>query len=133
MNREIIPDYVKPSITLSAGDYEKLSFLTQAAMTNMPEEASVLAEELGRARVLPDGPHPTKFVAMHSSVRFRDDTTGRLRTVTVVYPNEADISQRKISVLTPVGTALIGLSVGDSITWDTPSGESRQLTVLDID
>jgi regulator of nucleoside diphosphate kinase len=52
--------------------------------------------------------------------------------VTLVYPEHADISQRKISVLTPVGTALIGLQTGHSITWKTLGGEVRQLTVLSV-
>jgi regulator of nucleoside diphosphate kinase len=69
---------------------------------------------------------------MNSEVEFRDDTTGKVQRVTLVYPEEADISQRKISVLTPIGTALIGLPSGGSITWETPSGEVRQMTVLSV-
>jgi regulator of nucleoside diphosphate kinase len=69
---------------------------------------------------------------MNSEVEFRDDTTGKIQRVTLVYPEEADISQRKVSVLTPVGTALIGLRNGNSITWETPNGEVRQLTVLSV-
>ena len=69
---------------------------------------------------------------MNSEVEFRDDTTGKVQRVTLVYPEEADISQRKISVLTPVGTALIGLRNGHSITWETPNGEVRQLTVMSV-
>ena len=50
----------------------------------------------------------------------------------LVYPNQADISQDKISVLTPIGTALIGLRVGSSITWETRTGEFKRLTVLEV-
>jgi regulator of nucleoside diphosphate kinase len=70
-------------------------------------------------------------VSMGSEVEFRDDT-GKVQTVTLVYPGEADISQRKISVLTPVGTALIGVRVGDAITWKTRSGDLRRLTVIQV-
>ncbi len=73
-----------------------------------------------------------QFVGMNDDVEFRDDTTGRARRVTLVYPDEADISQGKISVMTPVGTALIGLRTGHSITWETPLGETRQLTVISV-
>ena len=66
---------------------------------------------------------------MNSKVEFRDDTTGKVQMVTLVYPDQADISQGKVSVLTPVGTALIGLQTGDFITWEAPNGERRQLTV----
>ena len=98
----------------------------------MPDLADELAEEIRRARVLAKGEHPQHVVCMNSEVEFRDDTTSKVQTVTLVYPEEADISQRKISVLTPVGTALIGLGDSDSITWVTPNGELRQLTVLSV-
>ena len=98
----------------------------------MPDLADELADEIGRAHVLAKGKHPQHIVCMNSEVEFRDDTTGKVQKVTLVYPEEADISQRKVSVLTPVGTALIGLRNGHSITWETPNGEVRQLTVLSV-
>jgi regulator of nucleoside diphosphate kinase len=69
---------------------------------------------------------------MNSEVEFRDETTGRVRTITLVYPEDADISHGKVSVMTPVGTALIGLRAGHSITWEAPSGEMRELTVNSV-
>jgi regulator of nucleoside diphosphate kinase len=122
---------IKPRVTLTANDYERLSLLARAAATRMPDLASVLTEELERAHVLVDG-RPEETVCMGSEVEFRDDSTGKVQTVTLVYPGDADISQRRISVLTPVGTALIGLGAGDSITWETRIGELRQLTVLQV-
>ena len=122
----------KPTIILSAEDYERLFILAHAVRKRMPDLADELAEEIGRARVLAKGEHPQHIVCMNSAVEFRDDTTGKIQKVTLVYPEEADILQRKVSVLTPVGTALIGLENGQSITWETPSGESRQLTVLSV-
>jgi regulator of nucleoside diphosphate kinase len=122
----------KPAIILSAEDYERLSILVEAARKRMPDLADELADEIGRARVLAKGKHPQDIVCMNSEVEFRDDTTGKVQRVTLVYPEEADISERKISVLTPVGTALIGLRAGHSIHWETPNGEARQLTVLSI-
>ena len=122
----------KPIATLSAEDYERLSALANAARKRMPDLADELADEIGRAHVLAKGEHPQHSVCMNSEVEFRDDTTGRAQRVTLVYPDEADISHRKISVLTPVGTALIGLRTGHSITWETPNGEVRQLTVISV-
>ena len=113
----------KPTIILSAEDYERLFTLAHAVRKRMPDLADELAEEIGRARVLAKGEHPQHIVCMNSEVDFRDDTTGKIQKVTLVYPEEADISKRKISVLTPVGTALIGLRDGDSIIWETPNGE----------
>ena len=97
----------------------------------MPDLVSVLTEELERAHVLADG-LSEQTVCMGSEVEFRDDTTGKVQTVMLVYPGDADISQARISVLTPVGAALIGLSAEDSITWETRTGELRQLTVLKV-
>jgi regulator of nucleoside diphosphate kinase len=122
----------KPTIILSADDYKRLSVLAHAASKRMPNLADELAEEIARARVLAKGERPQHIVCMNSEVEFRDDTTGKVQKVTLVYPELADISQRKVSILTPVGTALIGLETGQSITWETPSGEVRQLTVLSV-
>jgi regulator of nucleoside diphosphate kinase len=122
----------KPTLILSAEDYERLNALANAARTRMPDLADQLAHEIGRASVLGKGKHPQDAVCMHSEVEFRDDTTSKVQRVTLVYPDEADISQRKVSVLTPVGTALIGLRAGSSIPWETPSGDLRRLTVLSV-
>ncbi|WP_262030117.1 nucleoside diphosphate kinase regulator [Microvirga sp. Mcv34] len=122
----------KPRITLTAADHGKLSVLANAAAHTMPEVAATLGEELDRAHVLAAGRRATDTVCMGCTVEFRDDMTGRVQTVTLVYPNEADISKGRISVLTPIGTALIGLPVGKSIDWTTRTGETKRLTVLQV-
>jgi regulator of nucleoside diphosphate kinase len=122
----------KPRITLTAQDHEKLSILARAAEASMPDVAAVLSEELERAHVLAKGRHPEHIVCMGCEVEFRDDTTGKVQTVMLVYPDEADISKGKISVLTPIGTALIGLHAGHSIAWETRTGDLRTLTVLAV-
>ena len=121
-----------PRITLSTEDYERLSALAHAARSRMPDLASDLAEEIDRADVLANTRHLQHVVCMNCEVEFRDDTTGKVQKVTLVYPDEADILKRQVSVLTPVGTALIGLREGQSMIWQTPSGETRQLTVLAV-
>lgn len=131
-NAAIAGTRAKPSITLSADDYERLSMLAHAARNRMPDLADELAAEVQRAQVLAKGRRAENVVCMNSDVQFRDDSTGKVRRITLVYPEEADIAQNKVSVLTPVGTALIGLQAGQSITWETPSGEVRQLTVLTV-
>jgi len=131
-----VRSHAKPAIILSATDYDRLSALAHAARNRLPDLASELADEIGRAHVLSRDEIRDEiavdFVGMNDDVEFRDDTAGRVRQVTLVYPDEADISQGKISVMTPVGTALIGLQAGYSITWETPLGETRQLTVLSV-
>jgi len=121
----------RTSIVLSAEDHERLSKLARVAMNSVPERAEDLAAELERAQVLASG-RLGEVVRMGSHVVFRDDTTGRVRQVTLVYPEQADISKGRVSVLTPVGTALVGLRTGLSIGWQTRSGENRRLTVLEI-
>lgn len=118
-----------PPITITPEDRRELARLARAGGAT----ADYLAREIERARVLePDG-HESSFVRMGSQVEFRDDVSRERHRVTVVYPSEADIAARKISVLTPVGAALIGLSKGQSIEWQTPAGEPRRLTVLRIE
>src|SRR3954447_7197269 len=131
-NMITIGSHARPTITLSAEDYERLFALADAARKRVPDLADELADEIGRAHVLRKCQHPQHIVCMNSEVEFRDDTTRKVQRVTLVYPEEADISQRKVSVLTPVGTALIGLRNGHSIGWETPNGEVRRLTVLSV-
>ena len=131
-NTSVRDEHLKPSITLTASDHERLSSLVRAAMNNMPDVAAGLADEIDRAHVIAKGRHPIDVVSMGSEVKFRDDTSGKIQKVFLVYPGQADISQDKISVLTPIGTALIGLRVGSSITWETRTGELKRLTVLKV-
>ena len=117
-----------PPITIIRGDMEKLIRLADAADGRFAQTGDFLAREIDRAQVIeecrPD------LVAMGSRVTFRDNTTGQTRTVTLVYPEDADVAQNRISVLTSIGAALIGLSTGQSIEWQTLEGQSRSLTVI---
>ena len=124
--------HLTPRITLSLDDYERLSALVKAAMASTPELAEVLAGELARAHVLAAGRCPQDIVGMDCEVSFRDDRTGRVQSMRLVYPRESDVAKSRLSVLTPVGAALIGVRVGESVTWETPSGELRQLTVISV-
>jgi regulator of nucleoside diphosphate kinase len=118
-------------IAIRRDDYEKLSAMA-AAKGAEHDVAQFLAAELARARVVPPERIGSDIVTMNASVEFRDETTGRVRRVTLVYPEHADILASRLSVMTPVGAALIGLAVGDSIEWQTRDGQWRTLTVLDV-
>ena len=124
--------HLTPRITLSLDDYERLSALAKTAMAGTPELAEILTGELARAHVLAAGRCPQDVVSMNSEVTFRDDRTGRLQSMRLVYPRESDVTKGRLSVLTPVGAALIGVRVGESVTWETPAGELRQLTVISV-
>jgi regulator of nucleoside diphosphate kinase len=89
-----------------------------------------LREELDRARVLPAEKLRPDIVSLGSQVEFRDEQTGKRQEIILVYPFDADITRRRVSVLTPVGAALLGLSVNQTISFHTRTGERRELTVL---
>jgi regulator of nucleoside diphosphate kinase len=120
-----------PPIAITAHDLERLSQLAKAASSTFPRTADFLAREIERAQVVADPDAVPGLVVMNSTVEFRDDA-GQTRRVTLVYPDAADVSTGKISVLTPIGAALIGLSVGQSIQFQTPSGGWRSLTVVSV-
>jgi regulator of nucleoside diphosphate kinase len=69
---------------------------------------------------------------MNSRVQFEDLDTGERLEMTVVYPGSADVERGRISVLAPVGSALLGLAVGESIRWPLPGGKSRHLRVVGV-
>ena len=124
--------HLTPRLTLSAEDFGRLSALVQTTMSTAPDLAEVLAGELDRAHVLAAGRRPQDIVSMNSEVEFRDDGSEWVQRMTLVYPADADVSKNRLSVLTPVGAALIGVRAGESITWETPSGQLRKLTVLSV-
>jgi regulator of nucleoside diphosphate kinase len=129
---EIVTSRERPRVFVSADDHARLTSLAKAAMDRMPNLASRLAEELERAEVLVDGRDLDDVVRVGTKVEYRDDISGNVRTVELVYPEAADIGAGRLSVLTPVGTALLGLRIGDSIDWETPAGESRSLTIVAV-
>jgi regulator of nucleoside diphosphate kinase len=120
-----------PAITVSAADYDRLASLAAAAEERAPEVAGVLRTEIERARIVPADAVPADVVQMGSTVEFRSDS-GQQRRVTLVYPGEADFAQGRISILTPIGAALIGLSPGQSIAWTARDGRQHRLTVLSV-
>jgi regulator of nucleoside diphosphate kinase len=121
-----------PPIMISSDDVRRLSLLANSSMRRFPRVAHFLAREIDRASVIPGQVALPGVVRMGSRLTYRDETTGRVREVTLVYPHQADIDLQRISVLTPVGAALIGLSVGQSIEFQTPTREKRVLTVVDV-
>jgi regulator of nucleoside diphosphate kinase len=120
----------KPRIAIREKDFQTLSRLAELATKSMPDVASYLEHELERARIVSGPAASARVVGMGSKVEYLDEATGRVHAVTLVYPAESDIEKGRVSILTPIGAALLGLSQGQSIEWSTRSGEPRQLTVL---
>ncbi len=121
----------KPRVVVSRTDHERLTELAAGAEERFPAVAEELAE-MDRADVVADGAVPAEVVRMGSTVVYRSDA-GQERRVTLVFPPQADITANRISILTPIGTALIGLAPGHSIRWRAPDGREHALTVVSVE
>ena len=121
----------KPSIAISESDLERLGQIAQRASAVNPALADVLLAELDRASIVPDSELPASVVRMGSNLRYRTGN-GESRAVQLVFPAEADIDAGRISILTPIGAALIGLAPGQSIDWQTVDGRTQVLTVESV-
>lgn len=111
----------KPKIILSSQDLERLEALLYALGNNLSPDKAALLQELGRADVLEPQEIPPTVVTMNSTVRFTVENRDEF-CLTLVYPKDVDGQPDRISVLAPVGSALLGLSVGDSMAWPMPGG-----------
>lgn len=121
---------LSPPLTIAQSDHQLLARLALAGTGHSADAADDLLFELDRAQIVTDPALPSDVVRMGSRVRYR---TGRdERHVTLVWPAEADIAERRISVMTPVGTALIGLRVGQTITFRARDGRPQMLTILAV-
>ena len=122
----------QPPIAVTTRDYDRLIGLAAAALRRDPATAGFLAEELGRATLVEPRTIAADVVTMHSHVEFLHEPEQRPQCVTLVYPDEENIAEGRISVLTPLGAALIGLSEGQSIRWTARNGRRHRLTVLKV-
>ncbi len=121
-----------PPLTVGKADHIKLQALGEAGLDRTPDLAEILLTELDRAKVVSDSKLPEGVVRMGSRVSYETEQ-GQTQTVTLVYPADADIEAGRISVMTPIGVALIGLKAGQSITWRDRVGKRHKLTVLKVE
>lgn len=115
-------------IFITAEDYRQLeNLLTSncARLVSGSDRLDDLWAELDRAQVVPQDDVPEDIVTMNSTVALRDLDTDELETYTLVYPDRADIANRKLSVLAPIGTGILGYKVGDEFQWRVPQGWRR--------
>ena len=116
-------------IYISREDYTKLRLLVASALySNASAALEKLRSELDRAAVIDPAGFPANIVTMNSTVEFEDLGTSEVEEYTITFPENADVEHKRISVLAPIGTALIGCRVGDIIKWSTPGG-IRELKV----
>jgi regulator of nucleoside diphosphate kinase len=122
-----------PNIIITHEDRNKLALLVDAhAADSNSDLIDSLDQEINRARIVEPGEIPPDVVTMNSRVVFRDDGSQSMQTVTLVYPGQENSVEGRISILTPVGAALLGLSEGQNISYATPDGRQKSLTLLKV-
>jgi regulator of nucleoside diphosphate kinase len=111
---------------ITRNDHHRLRLLVSAALrTNASASLEKLRGELDRATVIDPAAVPPDRVTMGSRVRFEDLYSNEIEEYTLTYPDQADIGEGRLSILAPVGTALIGYRAGDIVDWPTPGGIRR--------
>lgn len=122
----------KPQIVLSSLDLDRIEALLAALPSSVFPGKAELQSELDRADVLEPKDMPPTVVTMNSTVAFTLLETGKEFRLTLVYPRDMDGSADRVSILAPVGSALLGLSVGDELAWPGPGGKTMTVRVKDI-
>lgn len=118
----------KTSIYITEPDYERLSGLIETTRERHgldKEYLSNLEAELERAQIVDPKEIPADVITMRSKVRLKDLVSGEANTYSLVFPTEANFTEGKISILAPIGTAILGYKRGDTIEWPVPSGVRR--------
>ncbi|RAU82055.1 nucleoside diphosphate kinase regulator [Pontibacter arcticus] len=112
------------TIYLTELDYKRLVDLSQVQRQSNGNAPSLskLGEELKRAKRVASEEIPSDVITMNSRVLLKDLDKGTEIEITLVYPKDADIQSRRISILAPVGTAILGCKEGDVVEWPVPSG-----------
>lgn len=112
-------------ITISERDAARLRHLVQLCTPSNAEQIQRLKAELDRARIVPGPELPANVIAMNSTVELEDLDDGEILTCTLVFPQNADVAAGKISILAPLGMAMLGFKAGDEFEWPVPAGTIR--------
>lgn len=122
----------KPPITISSLDAVRLEkMLNSLGSTQIPNQDDLQAE-LDRANIVEPEEVPHDIVTMNSTVIFQMEPSSKEFALTLVYPNDIEDGAGKISVLAPVGSALLGLREGDEISWPKPGGGLLRVRILKV-
>ena len=119
---------------LTRADYQRLNDVLRASLLDRREDLGDLTrlqEEIKRAKIVEPSEIPGDIVTMNSRVRLRDLDSGEQMQVSLVYPAAADAAANKISILAPIGTAILGYRTGDKVEWEVPAGV-RRLKIDDV-
>jgi len=114
------------TIYLTEKDYQRLHSLVQEQrQATGPHAVAALSKELKRAKVVPSEDVPKDVVTMNSLVKLRELKSSSEMEITIVYPKDANLASRKVSILAPVATAVLGCRVGDEVEWPGPQGTMK--------
>lgn len=122
----------RPKIVISTLDADRLESLLETHLGGTFPGKTELEDELARAEIVEPKDVPPTAVSMNSTVRFKVLSSNEEFKLTLVYPKDMDSSGNKISILAPVGSALLGLSEGDQIEWPKPGGGLLSVTIEEI-
>jgi regulator of nucleoside diphosphate kinase len=119
----------QPTIYVTEADHHRLSMLVGAA-SEAPPGAALLRQELDRALVVREGELPESFARLGSIVTYEDLRSRRVRTVRLVLPEDADIDDGRVSVFSPIGAALLGLTTGPTLSLRSDDGALRVIRIV---
>lgn len=122
----------RPNLIVTTHDARRLEALLLTPTGQSSPMASLLEQELLRAKLVEPEGLPAGIVSMNSMVVCEDESSGEQHKIELVYPHQADAEKGKISVLAPIGAALIGMSVGAAIHWPVPGGRMTRVRVLAV-
>jgi regulator of nucleoside diphosphate kinase len=119
---------------LTRADYQRLNDVLRASLLERREDLGDLErlhDEIKRARIVEPTEIPGDVITMNSRVQLRDLDSGEQMEVSLVYPSASDAAAKKISILAPIGTAILGYRAGDTVEWQVPAGV-RRLKIEDV-
>jgi len=122
----------RPKIVISSRDLDRLEKLLEDMPAHAFSGMAELEAELVRAEVVDPDEIPGDIVTMNSTVRFSIDEGDDILTRTLVYPSSLDESGEKVSVMAPVGSALLGMPEGGEIEWPRPGGGTMRIKVHQV-
>ena len=122
----------RPPIHLIDAEYDIIADLALGIARQSPGLSRMLLDEIDRAEIHAPDALPADVVTIGSGVEVLDGLTGATRQLRLVLPGEVDVDAGRVSILTPIGAALIGLRKGQSIEWPYPSGDTRTLKILKV-
>nr|WP_315399839.1 nucleoside diphosphate kinase regulator [uncultured Duganella sp.] len=123
---------MQPNIIVSSLDAERLEILLDALPPAEADAHAGLMAELGRAEIVTPDAVPAGVVTMNATVRFEIEAPREQLCLKLVYPRDLAGTADAISILTPIGSALLGLSVGEAIDWPRPDGQLARVRILEV-